>query len=133
MRFVLDTNVLISSTLWHGSVSQKLVQKLIAADEEIFSSEEIILEYQKVLRRDFNYGNEEINRITNVLFSFLKLIEPTEKLDVIKDDTDDNKIIECAAACKADFIATYDKHLLKLKEFCGIKISMPESLLKSLK
>ena len=45
---------------------------------------------------------------------------------IVKEDPDDNKIIECAVACGADFILTYDKHLLRLKEFRGIKIIMPE-------
>ena len=129
MRLVFDTKVLLSSTLWHEGVARKLLSKTIENSHEIFSSPEIIAEYQNVLGRDFSYGNEEIQGLTLFLFSFLKIIEPKEKLDVVKDDPDDNKIIECAAASSSDYIITYDKHLLKLKEFGKTKIITPEEAL----
>jgi predicted nucleic acid-binding protein len=37
-------------------------------------------------------------------------------------DEPDNRILECAAEAKADFIVTGDKHLLSLKHFQNIKI-----------
>ena len=127
---VFDTNVLLSSTLWDGSVAQKLLQKMILSDVDIFSSSEILEEYQKILRRDFDYTEEKINKIMIVLSAFLKIVEPKEKVDVVKDDPDDNKVIECALASGSEYILTYDNHLLKLNEFRGIKIIKPEELLK---
>ncbi|MBI2671412.1 putative toxin-antitoxin system toxin component, PIN family, partial [Candidatus Woesearchaeota archaeon] len=44
--------------------------------------------------------------------------------------SDDNKIIECAIDGNSDCIITKDKHLLKLKEYKGIKIITPEEFLK---
>jgi len=46
---------------------------------------------------------------------------------VIKEDPDDNKIIECAISSNSEFIITYDKHLLKVKEYKGIQIIRPET------
>ena len=60
MRVVFDTNVLLSSTLWDGSVAQKLLFELINSDYVILSSLSIIAEYQKVLKRDFEYSDEDI-------------------------------------------------------------------------
>ena len=48
-RITLDTNVLISATLWEGSVSKRLLDTLIRSDCLIFSSPEIIDEYKEVL------------------------------------------------------------------------------------
>ena len=127
---VFDTNVLLSSTLWDGSVAQKLLQKMILSDVDIFSSSEILEEYQKILRRDFDYTEEKINKIMIVISAFLKIVEPKEKVDAVKDDPDDNKVIECALASGSEYILTYDNHLLKLNEFRGIKIIKPEELLK---
>lgn len=90
---MFDTSVLLSSTLWDWSVSQKLLHKMIISDTAIFSSSEIIEEYQKVLHRDFEYSEDEINEIMTTMFSFINLINPQEKLDIVKDDPDDNKII----------------------------------------
>jgi len=61
------------------------------------------------------------------------LVEPKEKFNTIKDDPSDNKIIECAKEGKSDFIITNDNHLLKLKEFEGIRIVTPKEFLKQLK
>ena len=61
---------------------------------------------------------------------FAKLIEPKQKVDIVKDDPDDNKVIECAIESSSDYILTYDRHLLKLKEYKGIKILKPEEILK---
>ncbi len=129
MNVVFDTNVLLSSTLWDWSVSQKLLHKMIIADVSIFSSTEIIEEYQKVIRRDFEYSEDEINEIMTILLSFVKLINPKEKVNVVKDDPDDNKIIECAIASASDYLVTYDTHLLKLKEFRKMKIITPEEMI----
>ncbi len=53
------------------------------------------------------------------------LVHPTEKINLIKDDPDDNAILECALEGKVKYIITNDKHLLKLQKFKGIKILAP--------
>ena len=56
----------------------------------------------------------------------LRWKEQLKKLSIIKDDLDDNKVLECAKAGKVDFIVSNDKHLLKLKNFEKIKIVSPK-------
>jgi len=58
---------------------------------------------------------------------------PKRKVNVVKQDPDDNKFIEAALEGEADYIVTQDRHLLKLKEFEGIKIVTPEEFLRILK
>lgn len=89
MRVVFDTNVLLSATLWDNSVSQKLLFKLIFEGVEIYSSQEILAEYKKVLKRDFEYTEDEADHKVEVL---LKIIPPNSKVDIVKEDPDDNKI-----------------------------------------
>ncbi len=43
-------------------------------------------------------------------------------LDVIKEDPDDNRILECAAAANSDYIVTEDNDLLRLGGYKGIAI-----------
>ncbi len=126
MRVVFDTNVLLSSTLWDGSVAQKLLFKLIKHDVRIFASEDILSEYKKVLKKDFEYSDEEILGIVEKLILFLSLVTPLEKVDVVKGDPDDNKIIDCALASSSDCVITYDKHLLNLKSYGKVRIITPE-------
>lgn len=84
MRVAFDTNILLSSTLWDGSVAQKLLFKLIKGDVKIFVSEDILSEYKKVLGRDFEYSNEEIHVIVGKLLLFLNLVTPVERLALSK-------------------------------------------------
>ena len=86
----------------------------------------IIEEYKEILARDFDYEEQEIGEILERVFQFVNIIVPSVKVDVVKDDSDDNKIIECAIKSNAEYILSYDKHLLKLKEYKGIRIVRPE-------
>ena len=81
---------------------------------------------KRFLKRDFNYHEEKTREALNVFLSIAKVIETSSRIDIIKSDPDDNKILECAIASSSDYILTYDKHLLVLKEFKGIRIVKPE-------
>ena len=85
----------------------------------------------EVLERDFGYSKIEAKNIIEKILLFAKLIEPKQKLEIIKDDPDDNKVIGCAVESSSDYIVTYDRHLLKLKEYKGIKIIKPEEILNN--
>lgn len=130
MRITADTNFLISATQWDASVSHKLLLKLISLDAEVYTTEEILEEFTEILERDFRYPSQEANAIKETLLGFVYLVAAEEKIDIVKDDPDDNKILACAIASRSDYILTYDKHLLRIKEFKGIKIVQPEELLK---
>jgi putative PIN family toxin of toxin-antitoxin system len=132
MKIVVDTNFLVSATQWDYSVSHNLLQKLIRSNVEIFSTKEILDEFAEVLKRDFVYNDEEIENIIGKVLHFLTLVIPNNKVEIIKEDPDDNKIIECAIESKAEYIISYDKHLLNIKEYQGIKIIQPEELLSLL-
>lgn len=96
MNITVDTNFLISATQWDYSVSHKLLLKMIEREVKIFTTKEILEEFSKVLARDFKYTLEEINYIITKVSSVTTLIETTSKVDVVKDDPEDNKILECA-------------------------------------
>lgn len=129
-RLTFDTNVLISSTLWKNSVSRKLLDQLILQSKEIFITEEILEEYCKVLKRDFNFSKEEVEEKAELILSFVNVITSSSRLEVVKEDPDDNKVIECAVGSKSEYIISYDLHLLKLKEHQGIKIIKPEEAIE---
>ena len=130
MKITVDTNFIISSTQWDYSVAHKLLKKFILSDAEIFTTQDILDETAEVLERDFEYNKNEVKNIIEKILFFAKLIETKQKINVIKDDPDDNKIIECAIESSSDYIITYDRHLLKLKEYKGIKILTPEEFNK---
>ena len=132
MKVTVDTNFLISATQWDYSVAHKLLKKFILLDAEIFTTREILDETVEVLERDFKYNKSEAKNIIEKILLFAKLIEPKQKIDIIKDDPEDNKIIECALEASAKFIVTYDKHLLKLGGYKNIQIVKPEEIINNL-
>jgi hypothetical protein len=49
-------------------------------------------------------------------------VSPTETLHVVKDDPDDDRILECAATAKSDFIVSEDEDSLRLGKFGNARI-----------
>ncbi len=43
-------------------------------------------------------------------------------LEVLRDDPDDNRVLERAVTARADYIVSGDRHLLKLSAYEGIPI-----------
>ncbi len=56
----------------------------------------------------------------------------TPSLNVVKDDPDDNKFLECAVALDSKVIISGDKHLKKIKKYINIDIMSPGDFLSSL-
>jgi len=131
MNIVLDTNALLSATLWTDSEAQKLLFHLIHINAHLYVSMPIVVEYQKVLQRDFKFTEQETIEATTKILKIFQMVTPKEKVDIIKDDETDNKIIECAIAANAQYIITYDKHLLELKRFRNIEIILPKEFPKN--
>lgn len=131
-KVVMDTNVIVSSIFWMGRNPNKLVSHAIKLDIVNYTSPEILAELDKVLRVDFKVTDEIARRQMALVRRYSLVVEPSQKIDAIKDDPKDNMILECADSCKADFIITGDNHLLKLKEFRGIKILNPKAFLETI-
>lgn len=89
-------------------------------------------EFSEVLQRDFKYNKAKTDEIIKKIMDFTNLVEPKENLEIVKDDPDDDKVLECAITSESDYIVTYDRHLLDLKEFREIKIVKPEEIIGSL-
>ena len=127
MRVVLDTNVFISGIFWSGNYCSQLIDKWKNKEIELVSSLDIIKELVETLR-NFKIPMPEsmIEEWRNVLLNNSVIIEPSTKIDAVKEDPEDNKFLETAVDGKANFIVSQDKHLLNLKEYRGIKIVKPE-------
>ena len=131
VRVVLDTNVFISSIFWKGD-SHRIVELATDRIIEVYTSPEILTELEKVLKRDFEEDPEFIERQIALILEYSKIIRPINKVNIVKDDPDDNKIIECALTAKARYIVSSDHHLFSLKEVLGIKILKPREFLETI-
>ncbi|MBI2580750.1 putative toxin-antitoxin system toxin component, PIN family [Candidatus Woesearchaeota archaeon] len=128
IKAVIDTNIIISSIFWKGN-PHDVVKKGISREYQLVTSAEILEEVTDKLRNKFKFPEENLNELVNIFLTHSRIVEPTSKFDIVRDKND-NKIIECAFDCNADYIVTGDPDLLDLKEFKGTKIVTAKQFLE---
>lgn len=126
---VIDTNVLISSIFWNHGNPYKIVNLAIEQKINNFTSPNMLYELAKVLRENFNQSENMVESQIRLVANYSNVVQPKIKLKVVKDDPKDDMVLECALSCNVQYIITGDKHLLKLKEFKGIKIATAKEFL----
>ncbi|MEK6872247.1 MAG: putative toxin-antitoxin system toxin component, PIN family [Nanoarchaeota archaeon] len=131
MRTIIDTNVFVSGIFWEGNFCSQIIEKWKNKNFELISSMEILDELVKTLRYfKIQMSDDMIEEWRNLIIKNSIIVEPTTKIDIVKDDPDDNKFLEAGITGKVDMIISQDKHLLKLGEYQGIKIVTPKKALK---
>ena len=120
IRALPDTNIIISSVFWRGN-PYEVIRNGILGKYQLVISAEILDEVVDKLRNKFQFPEESMQELVDILMIYCHIVDISSKFDVVRDKKD-NKIIECAFDGKADYIVTGDPDLLILKEFKGIKI-----------
>lgn len=128
-KAVLDTNVLISALGWNGN-ERKLLKLCIDGEIKGCMSYDIFREVERVIDYpQLKFTEKQKKRFIRLILEVFEFVETNEKIDLIKDDPEDNKIIECASASFAQYIVSGNKHLLKHEKFRDIKIVKCKDLL----
>ena len=124
-KVVLDTNVLISDILFGGNARQ-ILELVIQGKIDAYISPAIFTEFREVLiRSKFGLSHEKCFSIAKEIEDIFCFVFPQVTVDLIKDDPDDNIILECVLAADVKYIITGDPHLLNLASFEKIKIISP--------
>ena len=137
MRIVLDTNVWLSATFWEGE-AYKLIKTIEKRNIGIVVTKKILLEIAEVLNKEAKFQKFIKNRkiaigdLLRTITSMGKLVDSKTKLSIVKEHISDNRILESAVDGKAEYIVSYDNHLLKLKEYKHIKILNPAQFVRML-
>lgn len=132
VRVVVDTNILISALINRGK-PRKLVLKLLE-EHTVILSRQMLAELADVLTRDkFAVKTSQVDRFLAILVRKSKIATPSSRFKIIKEDPDDDVVLNTAYAGKAQYIVTGDRHLLALKEFKRIKIVTVAQMLESLR
>ena len=135
-KVTLDTNIIVSGFFWKVDSSKILVLVGMGVIQNVISKE-IFSEYEDVcFRREItdktNKSESDIKEFLNELKKISNFVEPKINFNVIKDDPKDNKFLDAAFEGNADYIITYDRHLLELGMFKEIKILTPLEFLKAI-
>ena len=128
-KVVIDTNIFISS--FFGGLSRKVIDEWENGKILLCLSQEIIEEYIEVLNR---LGLKDILEIKKLIKLFTEgynsiYTSKTPDINIVYDDPDDNKFIECAVALDCKVIISGDKHLRKIKKYVDIEIQSPKEFL----
>jgi len=132
LKVVLDTNVLISAILFGGRPRQ-ILEKAIRGEIRLCISEPILEELKGVLQRSkFDYSPEMIQVVLTEFTGIADFVNPLKTIDVVLEDPEDNRILECAVEAKANYIVTGDFHLLKLIRYRNIEVLNAVAFLEKL-
>jgi len=128
VKVVLDTNVFISALFWQGAPYQ-IFKRILEGAILNFVSPQILEELKERLLDKFKLPPEKVKEFLEIIVFSSQIVYPKKKLNIVKKDPEDNKILECALEAKASFIISGDKHLLEIKEYKGIKIVTPREFI----
>ena len=122
MKVVIDTNVLVSS-LSSKSIYHWLIKALLKGEFEIFVTDEILLEYEEVLKDKYSVDVASnfllaLNDLPNAHFCNIYY-----HWNLIRDQ-DDNKFADCYVAAGAQYLVSNDSDFSNLKSVPFPKINV---------
>ncbi len=129
MRVVADTNVLISALMF-GGLPGRFLDLALRREFALVTSKALLDELDEKLRGKFAVSEHDALAIRAKLESNAALANPDFQLNAVPDDPDDNRVLECAVASKADWIVSGDRHLLRIANYERIAIVTVRQLWK---
>jgi uncharacterized protein len=121
IRVVADTNIYISALMF-GGLPGSFVELALAGAFLLAISPVLLEELKEKLLLKFEVSESDIAVIETKLLGITQVVDPDIILDVIKDDPDDNRVLECAIAAQVEFVVSGDRHLLKLGTYKRVRI-----------
>ncbi len=113
MRVVLDTNIILVSVS-ERSPFHWIMTELEKGTFHICITSDILNEYAEVIEEHMSFATAE-----NAIGTILQLpnhlmVEKFFFWQMVEKDPDDNKFVDCAISCNADFIVSEDRDLRNL-------------------
>lgn len=122
-QVVVDTNCLLRMIPLRSKY--RLVWEAFLNEEYIICvSNDILSEYLEILTQKVNHTFAI--RIINALLksNCIKFFDPHYHFQLIAQDPDDNKFVDCAIIASADFLVNEDKHFNVLKDIPFPKVNV---------
>ncbi|MBV9787206.1 MAG: putative toxin-antitoxin system toxin component, PIN family [Chloroflexi bacterium] len=134
MRVVADTNTVISGSLW-SSAPRQVLGAARSGKISLFTSVVLLIELEDVLQRPkFSQCLALVGATAHELVlgyaAIATVVEPALISPVVTADPDDDAVLACALAARAEIIVSGDNHLLDLKQYQDIEILTAASLIE---
>ncbi|WP_158926473.1 putative toxin-antitoxin system toxin component, PIN family [Acidisphaera sp. S103] len=133
VRAVIDTNVLLSGLLWHGT-PHRLVERIRTGALTLVSSPALLAElaevigrakFQVILARSDTNAEQMLAQVRQLA----EIVDPPPLPTPVNRDPDDDVVVALAVAAQADLIVAGDDDLLGLGAYAGIRILSPADAL----
>lgn len=133
-RTVLDTNIILSSRSKNiNSPNVEVVELWKSRKFILLFSDDVLIEYIEKLA-DKGMNDDDIVEFTNTVLNMGEYVEiGFFHLQYYPTDQDDIAFVLCAENGNADFLVSYDNHLLRLNELFVFKICRPLTFLSELR
>jgi len=137
VRLVVDTNVLLSGSLWRGNPA-RLMDALFEGSATLCVSGPLLAEFEEVLQREkfqkrLDLGGLKARDLVSRLRAAAIIVdEPSLSVPSTLRDRDDLHVLACAVGAAADAIVTGDNDLLSMGAFEGIPILTAQQALEKL-
>ncbi len=122
MKVLIDTNCLLVA-IPRKSPFRWLYDSIKKGDFILAVSTEILNEYAEIIEQFYSASLAE--NVLNVIINLPNVERVTVfyKWKAITEDTDDNKFVDCAVACGADYLITHDRHfkVLEMRDFPKVR------------
>jgi len=103
-----------------------------AGTVEGYASQDTMDELTRVLKYPrFGLTDEEVEDAQSYYITTLLMVMPEVRGDIVEEDTEDNRVLECSLEARADFIVTGDKHLIKIREYKDVRILRASEFLEA--
>jgi putative PIN family toxin of toxin-antitoxin system len=134
LRLVLDTNIAVSALLCKGPPHQ-LIERSNDLSLALFSSPVLLEELEEILGYPRLSKAVGASRLTpaELMQRYQRLVtvvHPAAIAPTVLADPDDDHVLACATAAKAELIVSGDHHLLDLGAYQGIPIVKVADALK---
>lgn len=112
-KVVVDTSILISAVIVDGAY-RKLLRKLLASDFELCIPQEVIDEFQEMIKEDKfkKYEPHFIQIFEELRKSSILLPYPSVHKYILEKAKEDEGIINCCVEGHVDYLITHDKKTL---------------------
>ena len=132
LRVVLDTNILISAFIFPGGPPEAVVRAALDGRVELVTSPPLLAELGRVLADKFGWEPPLAAEAVTQVARIATVVRPDDRVQVVLDDPDDDRVLEAAAAGRADVIVSGDRHLLRLRSWQGVPIEKAAAFVKRL-
>ena len=132
MKVVVDTNVLVSALVFPGGVPEQVYRLAIEGRITLVTSPPLLAELGRVLTQKFGWQDDYLRAALAQIVRIGEIVEPVERVSVIADDPDDDRVLEAAQTAGAAVIVSGDRHLLGLGRWGEVAILGPAEFLADL-